>query len=119
LLVSYTVSGKSCPDGNFTTIPARKTNAELRNDAGEWQKLTPDDYSCDADTLAVKTTLPPKMALRVARIATYTGPDSYGNDDFKVLRLELKGVEGEVRLNGLKVLKAFKFESETLYVLSY
>jgi len=119
LFISYKVSGKSCPEDNFTPVPARKTNTELKNRDGEWKKLSPNEYSCDANTMVVKTTLPPNTALRVARIATYIGPEHYGNEDFKVLRLELNGTEGEIHLNGLKVLKAFKPESETLYVLSY
>jgi len=119
LFISYKVSGKSCPEDNFTPVPAQKTNTEFKNQEGEWKKLTTNDYSCDANTMVVKTTLPPNMALRVARIATYIGPESYGNENFMVLRLELRGAEGEMHLNGQKVLKAFKPENKALYVFSY
>lgn len=120
LSVSYLVNGKSCPDGNFIIVPARKEIADLEKDGVKWQRLTSKEYTCDESAFVVATTLPSGTALLVARIATYTGNiSSYGNNAFNVLRLELKGSEGEVSLKGMQVLKAFKFESKTLYVLHY
>lgn len=119
LSVSYLVSGKSCPDDNFIIVPARKEITDLKKDGAKWQKLTSKDYTCNASNFIVTTTLPPSTALLVARVSTYTGSASYGNDSFQVLRLELKGSEGEISLKGLQVLKAFKAESKTLYVLHY
>lgn len=119
MTVTYTVNGKSCPDDNMIIIPARRTIIELKKEQGAWQKLAPSDYSCDPNTKAVTTTLAPQTALRVARKGTYTGPGNYGNGDFDVLRLELRGIEGTISLDGLKVLKAFKRQSDVLYVFSY
>lgn len=117
LLVSY--RARTCPDGNDVVIPARKTNSELRDSEQPWNVLAPAEYSCDSTRGVVETVLPPGMALRVAGKGTYLGPDNYGNEDFDVLRLELKGVEGEVNLQGLKALKAFERKSKVLYVLAY
>ena len=119
LSVSYLVNGKSCPEDNFIIVPARKDITDLEKDGAKWQKLTSKEYTCNENNFIVTTTLPPRTALLVARVATYTGSASYGNDNFKVLRLELKGSEGEMSLKGLQVLKAFKFESKTLFVLHY
>lgn len=119
LAITYVVNGKMCPDDNFISIPATKTISELKKEQGAWRKLTLSQYTCDPKTMAVTTTLPPHSALRVARKGTYTGPENYGNVDFDVLRLELKGTEGAVSLTGLKVLKSFKRQSDVLYVFSY
>jgi hypothetical protein len=100
-------------------VPARKQIAELKKDGAAWKKLTSNDYTCDAGNFVVTTSLPPNTALLVARVATYTGSASYGNDNFQVLRLELKGSEGEISLKGLQVLKKFTFENKSLYVLYY
>lgn len=119
LTVTYTVNGKSCPDDNIIIIPATKTISDLKKERGVWRKLSPSEYSCNPSTLAVTTTLPSQTALRIAGKGTYTGSENYRNEDFDVLRLELHGVEGTIRLNGLKVLKSFKRESDVLYVFSY
>jgi hypothetical protein len=119
LYVSYLVSGKSCPDDNVIIVPARKQIADLKKNSVTWQKLTSNDYTCDASNFVVTTSLPPNTALLVASVATYTGSASYGNDNFQVLRLELKGTEGEISLKGLQVLKKFIFENDSLYVLYY
>lgn len=119
LLIAYTVQGRVCPDNNLIVVPARKANADLKKDSVEWKELTANSYSCDADTLVVKTTLPSMTALRVAQIGTYIGQANYGNEDFQIRRLELKGSEGEIDLKGLKVLTAFKRENKALYVLIY
>jgi hypothetical protein len=101
-------------------VPARKAIADFEKDGANWQQLAPGDYTCDAGNFVVSTILPAGTALLVARVATYTGSDSYGNNEsFDVLRLELKGVDGEISLNGLQVVKAFKFETRTRYLLNY
>ena len=119
LVVTYVVNGKSCPDDNIIIVPATKTITELKKGHGVWKKLTTTEYSCDPRMMAVTATLPPQLALRVARKGAYTGPEHYGNFDFDVLRLELNGIEGAISLDGVKVLKSFRRESDVLYVFSY
>ena len=118
LSVSYLVSGRSCPDDNFIIVPARQRITDHKIDGAKWEKLTPTEYTCNESKI-VTTTLSPSTALVVARVATYTGSEGYGNDNFQVLRLELKGSEGDISLKGLQALKAFKYESRSLFVLRY
>jgi hypothetical protein len=120
LAVSYVVNGKSCPDDNVIIVPARKDVADLEEGDTRWQKLNPTAYACDESSFVVTTTLPPNTALLVARVATYIGnAETFGNESFQVLRLELKGSKGEIALKGLQVVKAFRFVNKTLYVLHY
>ena len=119
LTVTYTVNGKSCPGGSFIIIPATKTITELKKEQGVWKNMTPSEYSCNPSTMSVTTTLPPQAALRVAEQGNFRGLRNYEDENFDVLRLELKGTDGTVSLSGLKVLKSFTRESNALYVFSY
>jgi hypothetical protein len=60
---------RTCPEGNFITIPVLQRNSELKDEQKRWNDLTLAEYSCDEKEGVVKTVIPSGMALRVARIA--------------------------------------------------
>jgi hypothetical protein len=118
--VRYKVKGSLSDPFQMVGEPAKTTEVNLRNSDKEWQPLSPEQYSLDREARTITVQVMPHEALRVGRITNYRGHgDSSPATTFIIEEINLKGVSGDVRLQGNQARRGFIEESANLYTLTY
>jgi len=121
--VSYRVKeapGATDPLQMLPIRPATKSAADLDEDV-QWHQLGTSEFSFDVGTRTVSTSLNGGDALRIEQRNLVDGPqnDYDRAQNFAIEEIELKGVYGDIRLQGDLARRSFVVKSRKTYVLAY
>ncbi len=84
-----------------------------------WRKLLPSQYVFDSNNRSLVVSLMPSDALRIWRQKLGSPDDAPETSSFLIEEIEIKGIQGEIKLSGSELINAFKADSDGLYTLTY
>jgi hypothetical protein len=97
-------------------LPAKVATSQLGS--GDWRELGASEYQVGRENRTIVVRVLPNEALRVARV-----PDSDMRDgepiSCSVEEITITGADGELKLEGGQVRKAFVSETKRIYRLTY
>ncbi len=84
----------------------------------DWTPLGSNEFKVDLDRGTIKIRIPPRTALRLAEVSdsVFFG-DGYRN--FELKELEVRGLYGNIKFEGVQLFRQFNEKSRYSYFISY
>jgi len=108
-----------CPEMVKVGFPEITLERNLKRANENWEKIESGNLTYDQSSCELSFVLIPGQSARITSMGTYTGHKEGSDAFFLIDRLSIKTNHGLLRFEGFELLKRFKKQSKTLYVLEY
>jgi len=84
----------------------------------DWVPLGSNEFHVDLDKGTIKTRIPPRTVLRLAEVGDLVFFED-GYRDFELKALQVRGLYGNINLEGIQLFRQFNEKSRYSYFISY